>query len=118
MQQTPFQQNLDADTALVTAAAYGPAEPVTLVDVDGNAFALRGLFEIVGLDVAPGAAQAPALSGGPVLHLRVSDVQAALGRPISRRDSFFVRGKVYRAERPAEDGFGLVAVKLLEKEGV
>ena len=113
---TPFEQTLNNDTALVVEQGYGPGLPVVLVDQDGNEHPMRALFEAAGNDVQPGS-HAPVVSTAPMLHVQVSLVQAALGRPLSTRDTFVVRGKPYKVQRPQEDGFGMIACKLLEKEG-
>ena len=122
---TPFEQTLNADTTLVVEEGYGPGLPVTLVVPDGTEHAsavidgvehpMRGMFEQQGMDVTPGASHAPVMSTAPMLHIQVSLVQAALGRPLSRRDTVIVRGTAYRPENPLPDGFGMVACKLLEK---
>jgi len=122
---TPFEQSLEADTTLAVEEGYGPGLPVILVDADGVEHStavvdsterpMRGLFEAAGLDVTPGTSHAPVVSGAPMLHIQVSLVQSALGRPLSRRDSFVVRGAAYRVQQPLEDGFGMLAVQLLEK---
>jgi len=114
---TPFERLLDADTDLVAAASHGPALPVTLIAADGGGeHALRGFFDRAGQDVTPGTSHAPVLSSAPMLHIQVSQVQAALGRPLSRRDGFIVRGKKYRVEQPLPDGYGMIACKLLEDQ--
>jgi hypothetical protein len=123
---TPFERLLDGDTALVVREPLGPAVPVVLVEpdgtphhaavVDGVETPLRGMFDAAGTDVAPGASHAPVLSTAPVLHIQLRPVQAALGRPLSRRDGFIVRGRRYRVEHPSPDGHGMVACKLLETE--
>ncbi|MDR2051135.1 MAG: hypothetical protein LBQ63_05115 [Deltaproteobacteria bacterium] len=115
MTPTPFQDLLDADTSLALEDVLGPAEEVTLIDGEGNAHALRALYEAPGLDVTPDSSHAPVVSTAPRLHIQMSLVQSILGRPLSRRDSFLARGKSYRVQQPLEDGYGLLAVKLLEK---
>ena len=121
---TPFEQMLDADTNLVTQDMQGPGLPVVLVAqdgkkhdcavVDGVELAMRGYFDRAGTDVTPGTSHAPVMSTAPMLHIQVSLVQAAIGRPLSRRDGFIVRGKSYRVEQPLPDGFGMISCKLLE----
>jgi hypothetical protein len=112
---TPFAVLVDADTALVLDDPLGPGEDVTLVDAAGGEHPLRALYEAPGLDVTPGTANAPVLSTAPVLHMQVSRVTAAIGRQLSTRDGFVVRGKAYRVMRPAEDGYGMLTCRLLEK---
>ena len=124
-ERTPFEQSLNADTDLVVQDSHGPGLPVILVTPDGAQHdhavvngveqPLRGFFEQTGQDVTPGASHAPVMSTAPMLHIQVSLVTAALGRPLSRRDGFIVRGKAYRVEHPLPDGFGMVACKLLEE---
>ena len=121
---TPFEQALERDTDMVAQDPHGPGIPVTLVAPDGEEHAsvtiggvdlpLRGFFDQAGQDVAPGTSHAPVMSTAPLLHIQVSLVQAALGRPLSRRDGFIVRGKSYRVEQPLPDGQGMIACKLLE----
>ena len=113
---TPFEQALDADTALVAAAAFGPSRGVILLTPDGGEYPMNGFFDQAGQDVTPGSAHAPVMSTAPMLHVQVSAVQAALGRPLSRRDSFVVRGIKYRVQQPLPDGFGMIACKLLEDD--
>ena len=122
---TPFEQALNADTTLVVQDGHGPGLPVILVAPDGGQHEsavvdgvdqpLRGFFEQTGTDVMPGTSHATVMSTAPMLHIQVSLVQSALGRPLSRRDGFIVRGKAYRVEQPLPDGFGMIACKLLEK---
>ena len=122
---TPFERTLNNDTTLVMEEGYGPGLPVTLVDPEGTEHSsaivnglerpLRGLFEQQGADVTPGTSHAPVMSTAPMLHIQVSLVQAALGRPLSRRDTIIVRGTAYRPENPLPDGFGMITCKLLEK---
>lgn len=83
---------------------------------DGIEYPLRGFFDQASQDVAPGAARAPVMSTAPMLHIQVSLITTALGRPLSRRDGFIVRGTKYRVERPLPDGCGLIACKLLEDD--
>ncbi|MCL1915674.1 MAG: hypothetical protein FWG17_03055 [Desulfovibrionaceae bacterium] len=116
MDLTPFEAALDADTTRVVQDSHGPGLPVTLLTPEGAARPLRGFFEQAGLDVTPGTSHAPVLSTAPLLHIQVSLVQAALDRPLSRRDRFIVRGRIYRVEQPLPDGFGMIACKLLEDE--
>lgn len=124
-ERTPFERTLNSDTTLVVEEGYGPGLPVTLVGadgaehnsavIDGVEHPMRGLFEQQGTDVTPATSHAPVMSTAPMLHIQVSLVQAALGRPLSRRDTVIVRGTVYRPENPLPDGFGMIACKLLEK---
>jgi hypothetical protein len=112
MTTTPFQDLLDSDTALVLDDPSGPAEDVLLVDTEGGEHPLRALYEAPGLDVTPG--QAPVSSTAPLLHIPLSRVTAAIGRPLSKRDRLLVRGRRYRMEHSRPDGYGLLIVKLLE----
>lgn len=114
MNLTPFDQTLDADLGLIFEDELGPAETVTLIDRDGGEHPLRAMFAAVGLDVTPGAAHAPVVSGAPTLHVALCAVQHAIGRPLSTRDRFLVRGKAFRVQAPMPDGYGLLACKLLE----
>ena len=111
---TAFEQTLDADTAMVAAADVGPGIAVILVAADGRKHRLRGFFEAAGQDVVPGAAHASVMSTAPMLHIPITNVTAALGRPLSRRDNFIVRGIKYRVQQPLPDGYGMIACKLLE----
>jgi len=123
---TPFEQTLNADTNLVVQDRHGPALPVILVANDGSQHErvivdgidqpMRGFFDQAGTDVSPGASHAPVMSAAPVLHIQVSLVQAALGRALSTRDGFIIRGQAYRVQQPLPDGFGMIACKLLEKD--
>lgn len=135
MPPTPFEVSLAADTTAIMQAGYGAAIPVTLIAAEGTEHTeavvqgarlpLRGIFDAPAQDVAPQAAgspHAPVLSVAPVLHIQQALVQAALGRPLSRRDCFVLRGTRYRVQRPAPDamsdkasvGAGVLAVSLLE----
>lgn len=112
---TPFEQQLDEDTALVVGDAYGPGLTVTVVDaVSGIEHPLRALFEAPGLDVTSQGSQAPVVSTAPTLHIQSTVVQHALGRPLSRRDRIILRGQSYRIQAPHTDGYGFVAIKLME----
>lgn len=114
MSLTPFEQALDADTALVTADAHGPGMDVIILAEDGSQHPVRAIFEQPGTDDAPGQAQAKVISSAPVLHIQVTAVQHALNRPLSQRDRFIIRGSTYRPMSPVSDGYGLVSVKLQE----
>lgn len=114
MCQTNFDLTLDADTALVAADAYGPGLDVTIVADDGTTRPVRAIFEQPGADTAPGISQAKVISSIPMLHIQVTAVQHALGRPLSQRDRIIVRGTTYRAQAPVPDGYGLISVKLQE----
>ena len=114
MPLTPFEQTLDADTSLVAAEAHGPGTDVIILSEDGAEHPVRAFFEQPGADTAPGPAQAKVISGIPMLHIQVSVIHHALGRPLSQRDRFLVRGRTYRPQSPVPDGYGLVPIKLRE----
>lgn len=118
MSLTPFEQTLDADTALVAADAHGPGIDVLIRAEDGTDHPVRAFFEQPGSDAAPGPAQAKVISSVPLLHIQLSAIQHALGRPLSQRDRFIVRGRTYRPQAPVQDGHGLVPVKLMEVKDV
>lgn len=129
MELTPFEQTLHNDTTQVVEEPYGPGLPVVLVAedgtehesavVDGVTRPMCALFDATGLDVSGGigaSSQAAVVSSAPMLHIQLSLVQSALGRPLTTRDAFRVRGTLYRVQRPHPDGFGFIACKLLEKD--
>ena len=111
---TPFEQALDADTALVAADPFGPGSDVLLRTEDGVEHPMRGLFEQVGADTAPGSALAKVITGVPMLHIQASAIHKVLGRPLVNTDRFIIRGQVYRPQAPVQDGFGMVPIKLQE----
>ena len=112
--RSPFERNLDADTDLIMQEDLGPALDAVLLDRDGGEHPVRAMFEATGVDVTPGSAHAPVVSTAPTLHIQASVVTHAIGRPLSTRDRFLVRGKTYRVQAPHDDGYGLIACKLLE----
>jgi hypothetical protein len=112
---TPFQNLLQTDIQLVLEDLYGPAEEIILVDPSGTEHPLRALYEAPGVEVTPGQAHAATASTAPLLHVPIAAVKQALGRRLSRRDAVIARGKLYRPEFPRPDGYGMLAVKLLEK---
>lgn len=114
MSLTPFEQTLDADTALVAANAYGPGTDVIIQAEDGTEHPVRAFFEQPGSDSAPGVSQAQVISSVPLLHIQVSVIRHALGRPLSQRDRFLIRGRIFRPQAPVADGCGLVPIKLQE----
>jgi len=114
MVNTPFEQTLEADTALILDDPLGPAITVILQDGDGGEHELRALYAEPPVDAAPGASHAPALSTAPLLHIPVAAITHAIARPLSNRDHFLVRGRRYRAQSPRPDGYGMIACKLME----
>ncbi|MDR1946642.1 MAG: hypothetical protein LBQ51_05690 [Desulfovibrio sp.] len=111
---TPFDANLEADVAMVLQDSLGPGMDVVLLDPDGEQHPLRAIYEAPGAVVNPGKSYAPVVSTAHMIHFRESVVQHALGRPLSRRDRFIVRGKTYAVQNPQTNGFGFASVKLLE----
>jgi hypothetical protein len=111
---TPFEDTLEFDTALILGSVCGPAVDVVLVDPEGGEHNLRAMYEAPGNTVSPGAVHAPVVSTAPMLHVQESAIQNAVGRPLSRRDRFIVRGASYAVQNPQTDGYGLLSVKLLE----
>lgn len=111
---TPFEESLLRDTTLVFKAPLGAGLTVTLVAEDGSRSELRAMFSTPGAEPLSGAASAPVISVAPTLHVLESDVQAALGRPLSGRDRVIVRGRTYRVLNPQDDGYGLMECRLLE----
>lgn len=111
----------DADFADIVRDETGPGEEVVLLpdgvpgEEGGDGLPLRGIFDLATQDIAPGS-RVPVISRRPVLALRHADVHGLLGRSLSKRDRFIVRGVKYRVETPEPDGLGGVAVKLLEAE--
>lgn len=114
MNLTPFEQVLDADTSLVATDAFGPGIDVVLRAKDGTEHPVRAFFEQPWSDSAPGPAQARVISSIPMLHIQLSVIQHALGRPLNLHDRFIVRGVTYRPQSPVQDGYGLVPIKLQE----
>ena len=117
-QLTEFEQALLRDTTLVFKTPLGAGITVTLVAEDGSRSELRAMFSTPGAEPLSGAASAPVISVAPTLHVLESDVQAALGRPLSGRDRVIVRGRAYRVQNPQDDGYGLLECKLLETSHV
>lgn len=115
---TPFEKSLHRDMELVFQAPLGAGISVTLVTEDGSAHELRAMFATPGAEPLSGVASAPVVSVAPTLHVLESDVQAALGRPLSGRDRVIVRGRAYRVQNPQDDGYGLLECKLLETSHV
>lgn len=113
-QPTQFEQVLDRDMELVFQAPLGAGISVTLVTEDGSTHELRAMFATPGAEPLSGVASAPVVSVAPTLHVLESDVQAALGRPLSGRDRVIVRGRAYRVLNPQDDGYGLLECRLLE----
>lgn len=120
---TPFEKQLNADVALVMADAHGPAMGVVLVTAEGNEIPLRGILSLTGLEVSSGSGSvggfapgAPVVSASPILHLPLVAVQTALGRPLSGRDAFVINGVNYRVQRPLDNGYGFLTIKLLKKD--
>lgn len=104
----------DADFAEIMRDPTGPAEDVAFLPEGRDAaLPLRGVFDLATQEVQPGG-RVSVVSRRPVLALRHADVMAAVGRPLSRRDRFTIRGVTYRVETPEPDGMGGIAVKLLE----
>lgn len=112
---TPFEDSLNADTAMVLGATFGPALPVVLV-VDGVEHPMQAILDAPEVPVTPGPAHAGVIITTPRLHIPLVALQNAIGRPLCRRDGFIVRGKRYRVEAPQEDGAGMVAVRLVESD--
>ncbi len=112
----------DADFTEILHDETGPAEDVLLLpcgqERDGDAprgLVLRGVFDLATQEAAPGS-RVPVISRRPVLALRHADIRRLLGRGLTKRDRFVVRGTSYRVEIPEPDGIGGVTVKLLEAE--
>ena len=111
-----FYDILHADTAYVLSDAIGGGEDIDIHPM-GDASAavtLRGFYGAAGVDVALSGATAPVISVAPMLHMQASAIAAALGRALDPRDRVIVRGKRWRVLNPQDDGFGLLACKLLE----
>lgn len=111
-----FYDILHADTAFVLSDLIGGGEDI-IIHLMGDAaqgVTLRGCYGAAGVDVAPSGATAPVISVAPMLHMQAADIAAALGRPLDPRDRVIVRGKRWRIQSPQDDGFGLLACKLLE----
>lgn len=111
----PFLDTLLADTERILNAPMEGGEEVS-VQPGGNAEAavtLRAFFEVPYLEPAPGAT-APMQAVAPTLHIPTAHVTNALGRLLTYRDHVLVRGTRYRVQNAREDGYGLLACKLLE----
>ena len=104
----------DGDLADILLDPTGPAEDVALLPEGGEtALSLRAVFDLATQDVAPGS-RVPVISRRPMLALRHAEVYGLLGRALTKKDRFVVRGRTYRVETPEPDGMGGLAVKLLE----
>ncbi|WP_297668983.1 hypothetical protein [uncultured Desulfovibrio sp.] len=115
MAGNPFLDVLLADTQRALNAPLGGGEDVT-VQPGGDAAAavsLRAFFEVPYVEPAPGAT-APMQAVAPTLHIPAVHVTQALGRLLTYRDHVVVRGTRYRVQNAREDGYGLLACKLLE----
>lgn len=117
--QTPFEQNMDADLGLIVEDASGLGIDCEILPEGAEVplAPLRAMFEQPGTSQPLSPGHAPITSSKPVLHVQISRVIHALGRPLTTRDRLIVRGKTYRLEHPMGDGFGLVSLKLLEVKG-
>ena len=113
-QPTQFEQVLDRDMELGFQAPLGAGISVTLVTEDGSTHELRAMFATPGAAPLSGVASAPVVSVAPTLHVLQSDVQAALGRPLSTRDRVSVLGRTYRGLNPQDVCYGLMECMLLE----
>ncbi len=118
----------DADFTEILHDETGPAEDVMLLPSGSEPrddsepenetpreLPLRGVFDLATQEAAPGS-RVPVISRRPVLALRHADIYRLIGRGLTKRDRFVVRGRTYRVETPEPDGIGGVAVKLLEAE--
>jgi hypothetical protein len=110
---TPFESNLDADMGRILGDAWGPGIDIAIVAHEGDVVPVRAMFAAPGTTVTPGQAHAPVVSTAPMLHIQESVLQHALGRRLSTRDRFVVRGETYTPQNPQGNGYGFVSVKLL-----
>ena len=115
-----FYDILHADTALILSDLMGGGEDVSIHPLGDAAqsVTLRAFYGAAGLDVTPSGATAPVISVAPMLHMQAQDIAVALGRALDPRDRVMVRGKRWRIQNPQDDGFGLLACKLLESPEV
>lgn len=115
-----FYDILHADTAFVLSDLIGGGEDIIIHPMGDAAqsVTLRAFYGAAGVDVAPPGATAPVISVSPMLHMQASAITTALGRTLDPRDRVMVRGKRWRIQNPQDDGFGLLACKLLESPEV
>jgi hypothetical protein len=110
---TPFEADLDADMSRIMGDVLGPGLDVTLVSSEGDISPVRAVFAAPGTVVNPGQSHAPVVSTAPMLHMQESVLHCALGRRLSTRDRFIVRGESYTPQNPLSNGYGLLSIKLL-----
>lgn len=110
-----FYDILHADTALVLSDLIGGGEDIAIHPLGDAAqsITVRGCYGAAGVDVTPSGGTAPVISVAPMLHVQEADITAALGRALDPRDRVIVRGRRWRVQNPQDDGFGLLACKLL-----
>lgn len=114
-----FEEALSYDTDLVFSDPLSSAVDMQIMpDGSGDPLNFRGMFEAPGLDSSPPGISTGIVTAAPMLHVPARHIHAALGRPLSTRDLFLIRGKRYRPQAPHDDGFGLVSCKLLEAGNV
>lgn len=110
---TLFEDALSSDTDCIFQDDLSSAQEVSLCPDGGEPVPMRAMFEAAAMESRPGGISAPVASVAPMLHIPERDVRAAIGRPLSTRDHFLIRGRRYRVQNPQDDGFGLLSIKLL-----
>ena len=109
-----FFEAMDADLAKILDAPVGPGEDVEVLPHDSETpVDFRAVFDQPGQVVSLGSSSGIA-SEAPYLHLRERDFYSLLGRPMSRKEIFAIRGREYRFEQPDPDSTGWISLKLLE----
>lgn len=111
---TTLDEALARDTEIIFEDDLSSAQEISLCPDGGEPVPLRAMFEAAAQASSPGGISAPISSVAPMLHVPAKRVLAAIGRPLCQRDQLVIRGRRYRVQNPMDDGFGLLAVKLLE----
>lgn len=110
-----FSEMLERDTALIFEDYLSGTQEVEVIPAGADKpVTVRAMFEAPGHDSAPAGISTAVVSNAPMLHIPQKQITSALGRPLSTRDVFVIRGKSYRPQNPQDDGFGLLSCKLLE----
>lgn len=112
---TTFIEALLGDIDKVARDKKGAAVTVTLKDRDGGEHPLRAFFDSPQSDVPAGPAAAAVIAGVSVLHIPSVYVSAAIGRPLTTKDSVILNGAEYACQAPRDDANGMVVVKLQKK---
>lgn len=105
--QTPWEQMVDrAMQTCINVFGDGPAS-VIITHLDGEPYAVDGIFEAESLVVDPGT-QLKIMSNQPQISFRLSQLQ----QMPDVDDQLLIRGVLYRADPPIFDGHGTVTIPL------